>query len=67
MVFGIAKIRRIHISAMLSGLKLEADLQNVHASATHRERVKGNILKLAFSTLIIWKFCFKFVRISQNS
>ncbi len=40
-VFGIAKVRRIHISAMLSELKLEADLQNVHASATHRERVKG--------------------------
>ena len=41
MVFGIAKVKRIRISAMLSGLKLEADLQNVHTSATHRERVKG--------------------------
>lgn len=40
-VFGIAKVKRIRISAMLSGLKLEADLQNVHTSATHRERVKG--------------------------
>ena len=40
-VFGIAKVKRIKMSAMLSGLKLEADMQNVNASATHRERVKG--------------------------
>mgnify|MGYP001557668519 CR=1 FL=1 len=40
-VFGSAKVKHIKISAMLSGLKLEANLQNVHASATHKERVKG--------------------------
>ena len=40
-VFGMVKVKRIHISAVLSGLKLEADLQNVHTSATHRDRVKG--------------------------
>ena len=40
-VFGIAKVKRVKVSAMLSGLKLEADMQNVHASATHRDRVKG--------------------------
>ena len=43
-VFGIAKVKRIRISAMISGLKLEADLQNVHTSATYRERIKGNLV-----------------------
>ena len=40
-VFGVAKLRRIKITAVLSGLSLEADLQNVYGSATHREKVKG--------------------------
>jgi len=37
----MAKLRRIKITAVLSGLSLEADLQNVYGSATHREKVKG--------------------------
>lgn len=41
-VFGSGKVRRINISATLSGLKLEAEVMDVHASATHRERIKGN-------------------------
>jgi hypothetical protein len=49
-IFGMAKIKRIRISAMLSGLKLEADLQNVHASVTHRERIKGNFYSIAFQS-----------------
>lgn len=40
-VFGVAKIHRVCILAVLSGLKLEADLNNVHASGTHKERIKG--------------------------
>ena len=40
-VFGLAKVKRVKVSAMLSGLKLEADMQNVHASITHKDRVKG--------------------------
>ena len=40
-IFGTAKVKRVRISAVLSGLKLEAEVRNVHASATHKERVKG--------------------------
>ena len=40
-VFGVMSVRQVRMSAMLSGLKLEADLNNVNASATHRQKVKG--------------------------
>ncbi|KAL5011394.1 hypothetical protein ScPMuIL_009945, partial [Solemya velum] len=40
-VFGIAKVERVKILAVLSGLKLEAELKNVHASGTYKEKVKG--------------------------
>lgn len=40
-VFGIAKVQEVKILAVLSGLKLEASLKNVHASGTYREKVKG--------------------------
>ena len=40
-VFGVAKVRRVRISALLSGLKLEADLENGQASATYRQKVRG--------------------------
>ena len=40
-LFGIAHVKRVHMSATLSGLKLEAELQNAHASATHKEMIKG--------------------------
>ncbi|KAK3100226.1 hypothetical protein FSP39_016558 [Pinctada imbricata] len=40
-VFGIAKVEKVNILAVLSGLKLEACLDNVHASGTYREKVKG--------------------------
>ncbi|XP_062586140.1 bridge-like lipid transfer protein family member 1 isoform X2 [Saccostrea cucullata] len=40
-VFGIAKVEEVKILAVLSGLKLEAKLKNVHASGTYREKVKG--------------------------
>ena len=41
MVFGVARVKRLRILAQLSGLKLEAELQNGQASVTHREKVKG--------------------------
>ena len=41
LVFGMLCIKQVRMSAILSGLKLEADLINVHGSATHRERLKG--------------------------
>jgi len=37
----MAKVKRVRISALLSGLKLEADLENGQASATYREKVRG--------------------------
>jgi hypothetical protein len=40
-VFGVARVKRLRILAQLSGLKLEAELQNGQASITHREKVKG--------------------------
>lgn len=40
-IFGMAKVKRVRISALLSGLKLEADLENGQASATYREKVRG--------------------------
>ena len=40
-IFGTAKVKKVRISAVLSGLKLEAEIRNVHASATHKERIKG--------------------------
>ena len=43
-IFGTAKVKRVRISAFLSGLKLEAEICNVHASATHKERVKGRYI-----------------------
>jgi len=41
-IFGMAKVKRVRISALLSGLKLEADLENGQASATYREKVRGS-------------------------
>jgi len=43
-IFGMAKVRRVRISALLSGLKLEADLENGQASATYRQKVRGGRL-----------------------
>lgn len=40
-IFGMAKVKRVRISALLSGLKLQADLENGQASATYREKVRG--------------------------
>ena len=40
-IFGAARVNRVRIMAQLSGLKLEAELQNGQASATHREKIKG--------------------------
>lgn len=40
-VFGIGKIEKVKIMAVLSGLKLESELKNVHSSGSYREKVKG--------------------------
>ncbi|ESO89448.1 hypothetical protein LOTGIDRAFT_234295 [Lottia gigantea] len=40
-VYGIAKVERVQMLAVLSGLKLEAELRKVHASGTYKEKVKG--------------------------
>ena len=40
-IFGMAKVKRVRISALLSGLKLEADLEDGQASATYRQKVRG--------------------------
>jgi len=40
-IFGMAKVKHVRISALLSGLKLEADLENGQASATYRQKVRG--------------------------
>lgn len=55
-IFGLAKVRRVRISALLSGLKLEADLDNGQASTTYRQKVRGtadDILTFAGVTLNI--------------
>lgn len=41
MVFGIAKIEKVKFLAVLSGLKLEAEMRNVHSTGTIKEKVKG--------------------------
>ncbi|XP_053399583.1 bridge-like lipid transfer protein family member 1 isoform X2 [Mercenaria mercenaria] len=40
-VFGIAKVEKVKILAVLSGLKLEAEMRNVHGTGTIKEKVKG--------------------------
>jgi len=54
-IFGVAKVRRVRISALLSGLKLEADLENGQASATYRQKVRGiyyDVLHLCHALLL---------------
>lgn len=51
-IFGMAKVRRVRISALLSGLKLEADLENGQASATYRQKVRGGSFR-CISTLSV--------------
>lgn len=40
-VFGIAKVERVRVQALLSGLKLEAEMKSVHASGSYKEKAKG--------------------------
>ncbi|KAL3880212.1 hypothetical protein ACJMK2_032469 [Sinanodonta woodiana] len=42
-VFGIAKLDKMKILAVLSGLKLEGELRGVQGSGTYKEKVKGFI------------------------
>ena len=47
-VFGIAKIRRTRLTAVISGLKLEGEIKELQTSMQYREKVraplKGNVL-----------------------
>jgi len=54
-IFGMAKVKRVRISALLSGLKLEADLENGQASATYRQKVRGSSLRYAYELDPQWK------------
>ncbi|XP_014676730.1 PREDICTED: uncharacterized protein KIAA1109-like, partial [Priapulus caudatus] len=40
-VFGTVKLKHMRILATLSGLKLDAKVDNIHASVTHKLRLKG--------------------------
>lgn len=40
-VFGVAKVHKVKILAVLSGLKLEAQMHNVHATTAVKQKVKG--------------------------
>ena len=41
-MIGVMKVRLVQVSAILGGTKLVGDLQNVTASATHKEIVRGS-------------------------
>ena len=40
-VFGVAKIRSIKLAAMLSGLKLEGEINGLQSSLQYKEKVKA--------------------------
>ena len=41
-VFGVCKIKRVGLLAMLSGLKLEGELSTFHVSVTHKHKCRGS-------------------------
>ena len=41
-IFGVCKIKRVGLLAMLSGLKLEGELSAFHVSVTHKQKCKGS-------------------------
>ncbi|RWS10976.1 uncharacterized protein B4U79_15895 [Dinothrombium tinctorium] len=43
-VFGVVKIHKVSLVAMLSGLKLDGELSAFHLSLTHKEKVRGAAL-----------------------
>ena len=43
-VFGIVKISRVRLLAMLSGLRLESEIVSLHSSVTYREKVASALL-----------------------
>ena len=40
-VFGIAKIRRTRLTAVISGLKLEGEIKELQTSMQYREKIRG--------------------------
>lgn len=65
-VFGIAKVQTVRMQALLSGLKLEAEMKSVHASGSYKEKAKGrnsNLFPLIIFFYILSKF---FKKIKEN-
>lgn len=50
-IFGIATVHKTRLLAMLSGLKLEGELNGFHCSLTHKEKVRGSTRKWSESSL----------------
>ncbi|XP_054723573.1 bridge-like lipid transfer protein family member 1, partial [Uloborus diversus] len=50
-VFGVATVHKTRLLAMLSGLKLEGELNGFHSSLTHKEKVRGATRKWTESSL----------------
>lgn len=50
-IFGIATVHKTRLLAMLSGLKLEGELNGFHCSLTHKEKVRGATRKWSESSL----------------
>lgn len=42
-IFGLMKIQKTRLLATLSGLKLEAELEHFHVSATHKEMARFHL------------------------
>lgn len=40
-IFGVVKIKNVNLVAMLSGLKLEAELSSFHVSLTHKQKMRS--------------------------
>jgi hypothetical protein len=49
-IFGVCKIRRVGLVAMLSGLKLEGELSTFHVSVTHKQKCRGSLPKRWFES-----------------
>nr|XP_042899305.1 transmembrane protein KIAA1109 isoform X2 [Parasteatoda tepidariorum] len=50
-IFGVATVHKTRLLAMLSGLKLEGELNGFHLSLTHKDRVRGTNRKWSESSL----------------
>ncbi|XP_074602504.1 transmembrane protein KIAA1109 homolog tweek isoform X2 [Brevipalpus obovatus] len=44
-VFGVTRIEKVNLSAMLGGLKLDGELNSFHVSLTHKSKIRGAALQ----------------------